>query len=171
MAAMSDHHALAAVARRATSPGVPIRVPLLDVEVDHVAMLQLRWPGNPKVVNEGDPLDVALDLENTGPDRAEFTEAGLVLFGQLLDEHGRSVVTESYRLARPMPRISYRLEPGETKTVHVFFVLSPDDQRSLPVGRYTVIIPPDRYDSSVLTSIGADPPPPLTVDVRPSQRN
>jgi hypothetical protein len=131
-------------------------------------MLQLRWPDDPKVVNEGDTLDVLLELQNTGPDRVDFTEAGLVLFGRLLDDDGGPVVSEGYQLARPMPRIEYRLEPGDTKTVHVFFHLSPDDQRSLPIGRYTVVIPPDRYDNSVLTSIGADPPPPLTVDIRPS---
>jgi len=148
---------------------VPARLPSVGFEVDHVAMLRLRWPDSPKVVNEGDTLDLSLELENTGPGRAEFTEASLVLFGRLLDEDGRPVVTEGYRLGRRMPAIRYRLDPGGTKTVGVFILLSPDDQRSLPVGRYTVIIPVDEYDNSVLTSTGADPPPPLMVDVRPSR--
>jgi len=125
------------------------------------------------VVREGDPLSLSLVLENTGEDRVEFTEAFLVLFGRIFDEKGRAVETERLRLARELPAITYRLDPGDTERVGVGLTLSPDDQRSLPVGRYTVVIPlsdaRDEFTNSVLTSTGADPPPPLTVEIQPSR--
>lgn len=136
-------------------------------------MLRLRWPENPKVVREGDPLSLRLVLENTGVDRVEFKDAFLVLFGRVFDANGRAVETERFPLVRKLPAISYRLDPGDTETVGVGVTLAPDDQRSLPVGRYTVIIPlgdvRDERTNSVLVSTGADPPPPLTVEIQPSR--
>ena len=122
------------------------------------------------MVHAGDPLSLSLVLENTGVDPVEFTEAFLVLFGRMFDEKGRAVETERLRLARRLPAIRYRLDPGDTETVGVSITLSSDDQRSLAVGRYTVIIPlgdaRDEHANSVLISAAADPPPPLTVEIQ-----
>jgi len=141
--------------------------------VDHLDVLRLHWPENPKVVREGDPLSLSLVLENTGVDRVEFKEAFLVVFGRIFDENGRAVETSGFRLARKLPAISYRLDPGDTEIVGVGVTLSPEDQRALPVGRYTVVIPlgdaRDERTNSVLVSAGADPPPPLTVEIQPSR--
>jgi hypothetical protein len=56
----------------------------------------------------------------------------------------------------------------------VSLYVSRDDQRSLPIGRYTVVVPlgdeRDEFMNSVLTSAGVDPPSPLTVVVRSAER-
>jgi hypothetical protein len=138
--------------------------------VDHLSVLRLRWPENPRLVREGDSLDLSLQLENGGSETVEFTDGFLSLFGRLLDADGREV-TDGYPLRRKLPRIIYRLEPGDSKTVSVGITLSPDRQRFLAVGRYTVTIPlgdqRDAFTNSVLYSARAAPPPPLTVEVRP----
>jgi hypothetical protein len=137
-------------------------------------VLELRWPANPKFVRQGDLLDLTLILENHGPERVEFSDMFLVLFGRLIDEHGRDVLTEGFRIGRELPRIQYRLDTGDTETVHVSLYVSRDDQRSLPIGRYTVVVPlgdeRDEFMNSVLTSAGVDPPSPLTVVVRSAER-
>ena len=132
--------------------------------------VRLRWPENPKVVEEGDPLDLSLVLENDGAEPAEFSDAFLVLFGRLLDEGGHEIATAGFRLLRALPLIRYRFDPGHTEAVSVALTLSPDDQRRLPPGRYTVVIPlgdaRDEHTNSVLASSGASAPPPLTIEVR-----
>jgi hypothetical protein len=137
-------------------------------------VLELRWPANPKFIRQGDLLDLTLILENHGPERVEFFDMFLVLFGRLIDEDGREVVTEGFRIGRELPRIQYRLDTGDTETVRVSVYVSPDDQRSLPIGSYTVVLPlgdeRDEFMNSVLTSAGVDPPSPLTVVVRSAER-
>jgi hypothetical protein len=132
--------------------------------------MRLRWPENPKVVAAGDSLDLSLILENDGQEPVQFTDAFLVLFGRLIDEAGHEVATDGLALARHMPLIIYRLGPGDTASVSVGLTLSPDDQRRLPAGRYTVAIPlgdaRDERMNSVLASSGASPPPPLAVEIR-----
>jgi hypothetical protein len=132
--------------------------------------VRLRWPENPKVVAQGHSLDLSLILENDGEEPVQFTDAFLVLFGRLVDEAGHEVATEGLPLARKMPLITYRLGPGDTESVGVALTLSPEHQRRLPAGRYTVAIPlggaRDEHANSVLASSGASPPTPLVVDIQ-----
>jgi hypothetical protein len=120
-------------------------------------------------VHIGDPLDLSLILENTGPEQIQFHEAFLVLFGRLLDEHDEEVRTPGFRIGRRLPRIQYVIDPGATEHVRVSVSVSPDDERVLPAGRYTVVVPrgDQAYDvmNSLLTSSGASPPEPLILEI------
>jgi hypothetical protein len=121
-------------------------------------------------VRQGDVLDLSLALENDGPDVVEFVDAFLVLFGRLLDDEGREVATPGRHMGRELPRIHYRFDQGEVRSVRVGVDLSSEDERQLPLGRYSVVIPlgddRDRFANSVLASARAEPPPPLIVEVR-----
>ena len=137
--------------------------------MDHLRVLRLRWPENPKVAREGDTLDLSLELENAGSEPVEFADGFFGLFGRLFDSDGREV-TDGYPLRRKLPRFNYRLDPGDSETVSVGITLSPGGQRLLAVGRDTVIIPlgdkRDEFANSVLSSSGADTPAPLVVEIR-----
>ena len=135
--------------------------------------VRLRWPENPKLVHEGDAVDLSLVLENDGKDAVEFDDAFLVLFVRLVDDEGREVTTPGRHMDRELPRIHYRFEPGDARDVRVAVSLSPDDERAFWVGHYTVVIPlgdeRDKFANSVLASARVDPPTPLTVEVRSGQ--
>jgi hypothetical protein len=132
--------------------------------------MRLTWPRNPLSVRGGASLDLSLLLENTGPERVEFVEALLVLYGRLLNEAGEEVVTAGFQTGRRLPRRHYVVEPGGAEIVDVYCYLSRDDQASLPVGRYTVVLPlgdaRDGFMNSVLASAKVDPPDPLVVEVQ-----
>jgi len=148
---------------------VPIQVASTCIQEDHLRVLELRWPANPKIVRQGDVLDLQLRLENHGPERIEFFDGFLELFGRLIDENGSEVLTNGFRMGRKLPRIQYGLDPGESETAGVYVYVSPEDQRSLRVGKYTVVLPlgdaRDERMNSVLTSAAVAPPSPLTVVV------
>ena len=129
----------------------------------------MRWPTEPKVVPQGDLLGLVLVLENVGAEPVEFVNGFLELFARLMDEQGNFVETAGFRGFRKLPRIQYRLEPGDALDVEVHVTLSPDDQRSLPVGSYTAVVPKAEgaksLMNSVLTSASVDPPAPLAIIV------
>ena len=133
-------------------------------------MLRLRWPAELKVIQQGDLLDVSVVLENLGSGAIEFGDGFLELFARLIDERGHDVATEGLLSFRKLPRIEYRLEPGDALDVEVRVRLSLEDQRSLPVGHYTVVVPEDETAkgcmNSVLASAAVAPPGPLTIVVR-----
>ncbi|MEY2588225.1 MAG: hypothetical protein QOJ67_209 [Acidimicrobiaceae bacterium] len=136
-------------------------------------MLRLLWPENPRMVRQGELLGLSLMLENAGTETVEFTDAFLELFGRLQDEHGNEVATEGMRLARKLPRITYRLAPGDVESVEVRLTVSSEDQRLLSPGQYTVTVPlgdtRDDLANSVLIRSGADEPAPLVIEVQPRQ--
>ena len=133
------------------------------------AVMRLRWPRNPVDIPSGEPLELSLRLENTGPDRVAFVEAFLVLYGRLLDEAGEEVLTPGFLTGRRLPRRQYVIEPGRAEVVRVFCYISPDDQVSLSVGRYTMVLPlgdpRDAFMNTVLTSAHVEPPEPLVIHV------
>jgi hypothetical protein len=126
----------------------------------------LGWPTEPKVVAQGEILALGLVLENVGAEPVEFVNGFLELLVRLTDEQGNDVKTDGLLNFRKLPRIQYHLDPGDALDVEVRVPLSPEDQRSLPVGRYTAVV--REYEgsgsfNSVLTSAGVDPPAPLVI--------